>query len=154
MMTPNEKIIMFMKEQNKVILSYNKKLKFFTSKDKKEILKWTKEDADRVWEYIKTGKHDSGLDAALPFCYYSRIYFFGSFGNFCDICEYGKRHKKCWEDLSTHSSICKFWVTIHDDLQKKFPEKDIDKCKYSSLMFSKKFYNDLIKSIEKESKIK
>jgi hypothetical protein len=139
-MTSNEKIVMFMEEKNNLIKSYNKELDYFNDGDKEEILlKWSEESADKVWKQLKKEKNETGLNSSnCPFCIYNPYYYGNSdviIGMDCDTCGYKKRHKKCSKTNSTFNKIVSFFYTHKIDMDN---------------IFSKKFYNELIKRIEKE----
>jgi len=142
-MTSNEKIVMFMEEKSNLIKSYNKELDYFNDGDKKEILEWSKDDANKIWKRLKKNENKIGLNSINhPFCLYNPYYYGNSdviFGMDCDVCGYKKRHKKCSETNSITYKIVSFFYTHKIDMDN---------------IFSKKFYNELIKRIEEESKVK
>jgi hypothetical protein len=148
-MTSNEKIIMFMQGKNDIIKKYNKKLSYFKTGDKKEILSWSKKDANRIWKILKKNKNATGLSTInCPFCIYNKA---DCVDNRCNICGYGKRHHKCYDDNSTYDSIYTFISHLEMELIDTFTKEEINNYDSpSSLFFSKKFYNELIKRIEKE----
>lgn len=143
-MTSNEKIVMFMEGKNNLIKSYNKKLIYFKVGDKKEILSWSKNDANKIWKIIKKNKNEIGLTIlTCPFCLknidtYDEDTLDGTVE--CSNCGYGKRHGKCSKESSTFDKIASFFVQISNTSD----TINIDE------IFSKKFNNELIKSIEKE----
>jgi hypothetical protein len=95
--TAKEKIIAFMEDKQKLLSQ--KSPKYFGKRDERDIMKWSDEEAERVWNALTLapsfGTH------SCPFClHYSD----------CDECSYGKRHGICGEYFSDYDKLCRVRV--------------------------------------------
>jgi hypothetical protein len=148
MMTSNEKIVMFMEGKNNLIKGYNKKLTYFKVGDKKEILSWSSEYADRVWKFIKKYKNGAGLSTVnCPFCIYNKM---NCDIDSCVVCKYGKRHGKCYDKDSTYDSIFRFISKLEIKLRDSMSDIELEEYGSTSLVFSKNFIMILLNQLKKK----
>ena len=100
-MTPNEKLVLFMKKKSEKLDEIKNGLgqRYFNKKDEDNIMAWDVEKAARVWNEIKSVIFTYGdvcglIEDTCPFCLYTFFYL----DDDCRKCTYGKLHGICDAD--------------------------------------------------------
>ena len=95
--------------------------RFFSKKDKDDILSWPDEDAKKVWFFIVNKHTTETIQEIFPFCVRYKLYIKEMDDNsiICKLCSYRERHGICSEKESDHKRIIELF-------QAKYSIKDFD----------------------------
>ena len=129
MLTFNEKIIMFMKKKQDLLIELGIKDKYIIKKDEKVILSWEEDKCEKIWKKLIHNINEdlTGLSTeTCPFCIENK-------SSTCVGCTYQINHEMCCVDNSTYNKI------LGKLLKQGYG--------FSGEPFTKSFYKSIIKEI-------